>query len=457
MTDRSEVAVLGAGFGGLASRTVSPSRGSTTWCSSSADDGVGGTWRVEPLPRRRVRRALAPVQPLVRTEPPLVPRVTPPNPRSSTTSRTATTASTSGGRSAPAPRSSPPPGAMPPRAGSCATGGPRPRGVRPRVGHRHVPHAQRASIPGLDEFAGTVFHSARWDTTTTSAGDRVAVIGTGASAIQVVPAIVDRTTHLDLYQRSAPWVLPRRDPPYTPEQQRAFAERPEVAARHRQELHDLFEQTTVFLSGDPTAAMLAAMAHQYLERKVLDPVLRAKLTPRHPFGCTRTLVSSDYYPAVQHDHVDVITDGIDRITADGDVTADGVERAADSIVLCTGFRAVGLPPGHRRRRTRRREHPRALGGRAPGVPRHGGAGLPELLHDVRTQHEPGRELDPADPRSPGPVRGQRARGDAGGRRDPRRGHRGGGGPVRRRPRGGARRHRLVRLPPATSAAHPATS
>jgi cyclohexanone monooxygenase len=206
------------------------------------------------------------------------------------------------------------------------------------VGMFHTPSVP--AIPGLEEFTGTRFHSARWDHDSDLTGRRVAVVGTGASAIQVVPAIVDRVAHLDLYQRTAPWVLPRNDPPYTPEQQHVFTAQPDEAARHRQGLYDMFEETTAFLSGDPGAEAIANVARGYLERKVADPTLRAKLTPDYPFGCTRTLISSDYYPAVQCDHVDLLTAGIERITPTGIRTADGIERPADVIVLCTGFRAA---------------------------------------------------------------------------------------------------------------------
>ena len=195
------------------------------------------------------------------------------------------------------------------------------------------------AIAGLDDFAGSQFHSARWNRNHDITGARVAIVGTGASAIQIVPAIVDRVAHLDLYQRTAPWILPRHDPPYTYEQQQAFAEHPEEAARHRQGLYDMFEQTTAFLAGDKGAEAIAAISQDYLKRKVTDPVLQAKLTPDHPFGCTRTLVSSDYYPAIQRDHVDLVTEGIERITPTGIRTLDGTERPADAIVLCTGFRA----------------------------------------------------------------------------------------------------------------------
>jgi cation diffusion facilitator CzcD-associated flavoprotein CzcO len=195
------------------------------------------------------------------------------------------------------------------------------------------------AITGLDDFGGTVFHSACWDHHHDLTGRRVAVVGTGASAIQVVPAIVDRTAHVDLYQRSAPWIVPRKDPPYSAEQRRTFATDPEEAARHRQGLHDMFEQTTAFFTGDPSVETIAAVARGYLERKVADPGLRARLTPHQPFGCKRTLVSSDYYPAVQRDDVELVTAAIDRVTPTGIRTADGVERPVDTIVLCTGFRA----------------------------------------------------------------------------------------------------------------------
>jgi cation diffusion facilitator CzcD-associated flavoprotein CzcO len=196
------------------------------------------------------------------------------------------------------------------------------------------------SLPGADGFEGVQFHSARWDHDHDLTGRRVAVVGTGASAIQIVPAIAERTAHIDLYQRTAPWIVPRKDPPYTPEQQQLFATRPDEAARHRRELHDLFEERTAFFTGDPSVEAIAALSRSYLERKVADPALRARLTPTQPFGCKRTLVSSDYYPAVQRDDVDLVTAGIERITATGVLAADGVERPADTIVWCTGFRAA---------------------------------------------------------------------------------------------------------------------
>jgi cation diffusion facilitator CzcD-associated flavoprotein CzcO len=206
------------------------------------------------------------------------------------------------------------------------------------TGTFHTPSVP--AIPGVETFGGVAFHSARWDHSRDLTGRRVAVIGTGASAIQVVPAIADQVAHLDVYQRSAPWIVPRRDDPYTEVQQERFATHPDEAVAHRQALHDLLEQTTAFVAGDPSIESIAAVARQHLARSVPDVGLRAALTPTQPFGCQRTLVSSDYYPALQLDHVDLVTTGIDRITAHGIRTADGVDRPADTIVWCTGFHAA---------------------------------------------------------------------------------------------------------------------
>ena len=195
-------------------------------------------------------------------------------------------------------------------------------------------------IDGLSEFAGAVFHSARWDRSLDLSGRRVAVIGTGATAIQVVPAIAGRTEHLTVYQRTPAWILPRKNEVFTDEQKQAFAKDPEALRRHREELYELYEQNTAFVSGSPFAELLAEVARSYLERKVPDPELRAKLTPDYPLGCKRVLVSSDFYPAIQRDDVELVTDGIERITPTGVRTVAGTERVCDTIVLCTGFHAA---------------------------------------------------------------------------------------------------------------------
>ena len=206
------------------------------------------------------------------------------------------------------------------------------------IGLFHTPI--EPDIEGLSDFEGTTFHSARWRHDHDLTGRRVAVIGTGASAIQVVPAIAPITEHLDLYQRTPAWILPRKDEPFSEEDKRRFAEDPVAAQAIRQKLYDEFESATTFVHGDPVGAVIADIAREYLRRKVPDAALRARLTPDYPLGCKRTLISSAFYPAVQRDDVELVTDRIARITPSGIVTVDGTERPCETIVLCTGFRAT---------------------------------------------------------------------------------------------------------------------
>ncbi len=195
------------------------------------------------------------------------------------------------------------------------------------------------AIDGLDIFRGTMFHSSRWNRDHDLTGRRVAVIGTGATAIQLVPAIAGRSGHVAVYQRTPPWILPRKNDLFTDEQKQAFATDPDALRRYREEIYELYEQNNAFVSGSPFATLLAEIARGYLERKVPDPELRARLTPDYPVGCKRVLISSDFYPAIQRHDVELVTDPIERITPTGILTVDGTERACDTIVACTGFRA----------------------------------------------------------------------------------------------------------------------
>ncbi len=205
------------------------------------------------------------------------------------------------------------------------------------IGLFHTP--AMPTIAGMDDFVGTSFHSAQWDHTHDIAGRRVAVVGTGASSIQIVPAIADVAERVLVFQRTPPWIVPRRDEPFTDEQRRTFAEEPEVARRLRDETHALFESNLSFLRGDPSAEFLSQMASEHLDRKVVDRELRARLRPDYPVGCKRTLVSSAFYPAVQRDDVELVTDPIERVTPDGIRTTDGREWPCDTVVWSTGFRA----------------------------------------------------------------------------------------------------------------------
>jgi cation diffusion facilitator CzcD-associated flavoprotein CzcO len=190
-------------------------------------------------------------------------------------------------------------------------------------------------VQGLADFKGKVFHSARWDRDYDLTGKRVAVIGSAASAVQFIPEIAARTGRLHVFQRTANWVAPKDDKPYTAEQIAHFRQDPhaihEARARVYREIEDFMLFNNAKLQDD-----LTALALKNIE-VVRDPALRAKLTPKYPFGCKRPLFSNLYYPVFNLPHVELVTDRIERITAGGIVTADGTTREIDTLILATGF------------------------------------------------------------------------------------------------------------------------
>ncbi|MEQ8841772.1 MAG: NAD(P)/FAD-dependent oxidoreductase [Acidimicrobiales bacterium] len=194
-------------------------------------------------------------------------------------------------------------------------------------------------LPGLDTFAGTTFHSARWNHDHDLAGRRVAVIGTGASAVQFVPEIVPSVAHLDLYQRSANWVMPRRNPPISAAARRRFRRIPGWRRLHRLGIYLRFEilVNQVFNTGSFANRKATEEAVKYLESAVPDDELRERLTPEYPIGCTRILGHDGWYSSLQEPQVDVVTTGIREIVADGVITDDGEHRPADTIIFGTGF------------------------------------------------------------------------------------------------------------------------
>jgi cyclohexanone monooxygenase len=198
----------------------------------------------------------------------------------------------------------------------------------------------RPDIAGLDSFGGPCFHSARWEHEHDLTGRRVAVIGTGASAAQIVPELAKVAATVHVYQRTPQWILPRSDKPFTEEEKRRFARNPIAARRHRRELYWAFENTIAFRHGEDGAEQLKAVALSHLDYRIKDDELRSKLTPDFPFGCKRSLVCSDFYKAVLRDNVELVTEPIDRVTPGAIVTADARERPVDAIVLATGFKAT---------------------------------------------------------------------------------------------------------------------
>lgn len=193
-------------------------------------------------------------------------------------------------------------------------------------------------LPGAETFAGPAFHSAQWDHDVDLAGKRIAVIGTGASAIQFVPAIVDRVAALTVFQRTPPWVLPKLDRAFDAHEQRLLHWFPPYRWYVRERLFWIHEGRVKGFVNDPSQmADTERFARGLLNRQVKDPGLRAALTPDYAIGCKRLLISSDYYPALTREHVTVQTAGVREVVPDGVIAADGTFHAADVLLYGTGF------------------------------------------------------------------------------------------------------------------------
>jgi cation diffusion facilitator CzcD-associated flavoprotein CzcO len=204
------------------------------------------------------------------------------------------------------------------------------------------------AIAGIETFHGEVFHSARWNHDVDLAGKRVAIIGTGASAIQIVPelqqALQSTGGHLDVYQRTAPWVIPRNDRTYGALERRVLRRVPALRRLYRTGIYWAHEAYVPAFTIEPrlaTPAKKAATAN--INRGIKDPELRAKVTPHFEIGCKRILRSNTYYPALAADNTELVTEPITKVTGDAIVTADGVERPADVLVVATGFYTTELP------------------------------------------------------------------------------------------------------------------
>lgn len=194
------------------------------------------------------------------------------------------------------------------------------------------------AIEGLERFGGLRLHSARWDPAAKLDGLRIGVIGTGSTASQLVPPLVRQAARLHLFQRTANWVLPRIDRPYG-RIDRLLARLPPYNAAVRQFwLWALELGRRGFDEGTFMRRTMLRQAEAHLRHGTRgDAVLAAKLRPNYPLGCKRIIYSNDYYPALTKPHVEVVTEGIERITEGGIVTADGQERALDALVCATGF------------------------------------------------------------------------------------------------------------------------
>jgi len=192
-------------------------------------------------------------------------------------------------------------------------------------------------IDGLAGYRGHLMHTSAWDPGVDLTGRRVAVIGTGASAVQVVPELARIAARVNVFQRTPPWMVPKDDRPFSADELARFRRFPWAARRERWRIWKQFHDFTGNGADDPQAAARAQIATSFLERAVPDERLRGLLTPDYPFRCKRVLLGADYYLALQRVHVDLVTDPIARVTETSIVTAGGEVVDVDAIVCATGF------------------------------------------------------------------------------------------------------------------------
>lgn len=208
----------------------------------------------------------------------------------------------------------------------------------------HLSDPAYPEIDGIDRFQGRIFHSAQWDHSYDYKGKRVGVIGTGASAIQIVPELAKDAAQLTVFQRSAPYIIPRRDHEYTEVEKSLFERFPESAQELRDEL--FWGNESRFPQRRQVPAFIEqikSMATNHLNNQVEDADLRQKLTPHYEIGCKRILISNDYYPTLQQENVSLETHGISEIDEHGIVLKNGERIDLDLIVVATGFEATDLP------------------------------------------------------------------------------------------------------------------
>ena len=203
---------------------------------------------------------------------------------------------------------------------------------------------QIPDLPGLADFQGPVFHSAQWDHDVDLTGKRVAVVGTGASAIQFVPQIQPQVAKLVLYQRTPPWIMPRPDRALRPLEQLVYRHVPPVQRLVRSAIY--WGRETFAIGFTRSTRLLKAaerIARKHLAAQVPDPELRAKLTPSYVIGCKRILISNDYYPSLSQPNVEVVPAGLARVGDRTVIGSDGSEHEVDAVIFGTGFHVTDMP------------------------------------------------------------------------------------------------------------------
>ncbi len=205
------------------------------------------------------------------------------------------------------------------------------------MGGLHIPAVPE--LPGQDAFAGTSFHTAQWRHDVDLTGKRVAIIGTGASAVQIIPEIAGRVERLTVFQRTPPWVLPRNNRPTTPWNRWVKRYVPGMQWARRLALYWKAEPIAIGFTLKPKAmGSSQKWALQFLQSQVADPLLRDQLTPRYSMGCKRVLLSDDYYAALTRPNVELVTRRVARVAPEGVVTGNGQHWPADAVIYATGFK-----------------------------------------------------------------------------------------------------------------------
>jgi cation diffusion facilitator CzcD-associated flavoprotein CzcO len=199
-------------------------------------------------------------------------------------------------------------------------------------------------IPGIDAFAGKLMHSARWDGSWQPDGRRVAVVGTGASAIQIVPSIQGAVEHLTVFQRTAAFVVPHNNHPVRPRTKVVYRVLPSLQRANRLAVYWMRELLAIGFVKNPKILKRAeAVWRRHMHSAVGDEAMRAQLTPTYDLGCKRVLPSNDFYPAIAQPNVSLVTEKIIEVRPDAVVTADGAEHKVDTVILATGFHVTDNP------------------------------------------------------------------------------------------------------------------
>ena len=234
-------------------------------------------------------------------------------------------------------------------------------------------------LPGLESFEGTIFHSARWNHEHELAGERVAVIGTGASAIQFVPKIQPQVEQLHVFQRTAPWVVPHRNRPLSRRERAVYRVFPPAQLAMRAGIYWARESFVLQFRRPRLGRFVEKMALRHLHDQVEDPALREKLRPRYAIGCKRILPTDEWYPALVKPNVEVVTGAIREVRANSIVGEDGVERDVDTIIFGTGFHVTDIPIATRIRGREGRTLAETWGGSPAAYKGSAVAGYPNLF------------------------------------------------------------------------------